>query len=129
MVRSLFSFKLRTHRLTKFVSSGTILQYSGVQVNSEKIESTKPLSEPLTLKILSLGISGANILPPRIRYSYYIPRSMVKSRRAKVHVSFSCNLCIGLFEDKMKFLKIFELVIKTQLYLKPFTPKQHKICY
>ena len=60
-----------------------MIQYSGVSVSTEKIHSSFPLKESLTVQILSLGVRGSHILPPRVRYTYYIakPRRPVEEGR------------------------------------------------
>ena len=50
----------------------------------EKIRSTLPLKESIRVQVLSLGLSGNKILPPKIRYSYFIPKPEIVSRRSKV---------------------------------------------
>ena len=62
---------------------GTILQYSGVQVVVEKIFSSMPIKEPITVQVLSVELLGQKILPPKIKYSYFIPKSKAP-RRAQV---------------------------------------------
>ncbi|CAK8693253.1 unnamed protein product [Clavelina lepadiformis] len=64
--------------------NGSLLQYSGVRVASEKIEAKMPLKEEITVQVLSVQLAGAKILPPRISYSYYIVKPKKSSRRSKI---------------------------------------------
>uniref|UniRef100_A0A3B5Q4H7 Uncharacterized protein n=1 Tax=Xiphophorus maculatus TaxID=8083 RepID=A0A3B5Q4H7_XIPMA len=47
---------------------GTLLRYSGTSTSVEILQATRPLQEPLTVEVLSVG----KMTPPRIRYSFYI---------------------------------------------------------
>ncbi|KAJ8397197.1 hypothetical protein AAFF_G00440310 [Aldrovandia affinis] len=49
---------------------GGLLRYSGTATAVETLQATKPLRETLTVEVLSVG----KMTPPRIRYSYYLPR-------------------------------------------------------
>lgn len=56
---------------------GTLLRYSGTVGSSETLQAVKPLGEALVIEVLSVG----QMTPPRIRYSFYLPR---ESKEAKV---------------------------------------------
>ncbi|KAF6726462.1 A disintegrin and metalloproteinase with thrombospondin motifs 15 [Oryzias melastigma] len=49
---------------------GSLLRYSGTSTSVEMLRAVRPLQEPLTVEVLSVG----NMTPPRIRYSYYISK-------------------------------------------------------
>uniref|UniRef100_A0A3Q2DTN4 ADAM metallopeptidase with thrombospondin type 1 motif 15 n=1 Tax=Cyprinodon variegatus TaxID=28743 RepID=A0A3Q2DTN4_CYPVA len=49
---------------------GSLLRYSGTSTSVEILQATRPLQEPLTVEVLSVG----KMTPPRIRYSFYISK-------------------------------------------------------
>ncbi|KAG7278422.1 hypothetical protein CRUP_026973 [Coryphaenoides rupestris] len=49
---------------------GSLLRYSGTSTAVETLLATRPLQEPLTVEVLSLG----KMTPPRLHYSFYISR-------------------------------------------------------
>lgn len=49
---------------------GSLLRYSGTSTSVEILQATRPLQEPLTVEVLSVG----KMTPPRVRYSFYIPK-------------------------------------------------------
>uniref|UniRef100_H2ZNU0 Peptidase M12B domain-containing protein n=1 Tax=Ciona savignyi TaxID=51511 RepID=H2ZNU0_CIOSA len=57
--------------------NGSVLQYSGVDVPIERIHASMPLKEPITVQLLSVGVAGSKLLPPRVKYSYYNSRRVV----------------------------------------------------
>ncbi|XP_041851598.1 A disintegrin and metalloproteinase with thrombospondin motifs 15-like [Melanotaenia boesemani] len=46
---------------------GSLLRYSGTSTSVEILQATRPLQEPLTVEVLSVG----KMTPPRVRYSFY----------------------------------------------------------
>lgn len=56
---------------------GSLLRYSGTVGSTETLQAVKPLGEALVIEVLSVG----QMTPPRIRYSFYLPR---ESKEAKV---------------------------------------------
>eukprot|EP00059_Ciona_intestinalis_P001979 XP_002121984.1 A disintegrin and metalloproteinase with thrombospondin motifs 4 [Ciona intestinalis] len=70
--------------------NGTVLQYSGVDVPNERIHATMPLKEPITVQLLSVGVAGSKLLPPRVKYSYYVSAPKRRaSRKSKAKVPSS----------------------------------------
>ncbi|TNN32485.1 A disintegrin and metalloproteinase with thrombospondin motifs 15 [Liparis tanakae] len=49
---------------------GSLLRYSGTATSVEILQATRPLREPLTVEVLSVG----KMTPPRVRYSFYIAK-------------------------------------------------------
>lgn len=49
---------------------GSLLRYSGTSTAVEMLQVTRPLQEPLTVEVLSVG----KMTPPRVRYSFYIAK-------------------------------------------------------
>uniref|UniRef100_A0A672KTU6 A disintegrin and metalloproteinase with thrombospondin motifs 15-like n=1 Tax=Sinocyclocheilus grahami TaxID=75366 RepID=A0A672KTU6_SINGR len=49
---------------------GSLIRYSGTVGSSETLQAVKPLGEALVIEVLSVG----QMTPPRIRYSFYLPR-------------------------------------------------------
>lgn len=49
---------------------GSLLRYSGTSTSVEILQATRPLVEPLTVEVLSVG----KMTPPRVRYSFYIAK-------------------------------------------------------
>lgn len=49
---------------------GSLLRYSGTSTSVEMLQAIRPLQEPLTVEVLSVG----KMTPPRVRYSYYISK-------------------------------------------------------
>lgn len=58
---------------------GSLLRYSGTAGLSETLQAIKPLGESLTVEVLSVG----QMTPPRIRYSFYLPRETKEERVLK----------------------------------------------
>ncbi|KAI1893462.1 hypothetical protein AGOR_G00123970 [Albula goreensis] len=58
---------------------GGLLRYSGTATAVETLQATKPLKEPLTVEVLSVG----KMTPPRVRYSFYIPKENKEERTLK----------------------------------------------
>ncbi|XP_076130733.1 A disintegrin and metalloproteinase with thrombospondin motifs 15a [Alosa pseudoharengus] len=58
---------------------GSLLRYSGTAGLSETLQAVKPLGEALTVEVLSVG----QMTPPRIRYSFYLPRETKEERVLK----------------------------------------------
>ncbi|XP_075695216.1 A disintegrin and metalloproteinase with thrombospondin motifs 8 [Rhinoderma darwinii] len=64
---------------------GTVLLYSGSNTTLERIQSFHPLPEPLTIQLLR--VAGESV-PPKIKYTFYIPKSVPYSqKKAKDKVS------------------------------------------
>ncbi|XP_078388307.1 A disintegrin and metalloproteinase with thrombospondin motifs 8-like [Cetorhinus maximus] len=57
---------------------GAILKYSGSSTTLERIQSFKQLQEPLTIQLLSMSI---DTLPPRVKYSFFIPKDVLFSKQ------------------------------------------------
>lgn len=55
---------------TDITLQGALLRYSGSSASLERLRSFAPLSEPLTIQVLSVGESPR----PRVKYSYFAPR-------------------------------------------------------
>lgn len=49
---------------------GSLLRYSGTSTSVEILQAIRPLQEPLTVEVLSVG----KMTPPRVRYSFYIAK-------------------------------------------------------
>ncbi|XP_073696007.1 A disintegrin and metalloproteinase with thrombospondin motifs 15a [Garra rufa] len=58
---------------------GSLLRYSGTVGSSETIQAVKPLREALVIEVLSVG----QMTPPRIRYSFYLPRDSKDTKGQK----------------------------------------------
>ncbi|KAL7838158.1 hypothetical protein AOLI_G00265620 [Acnodon oligacanthus] len=58
---------------------GSLLRYSGTGGQSETLQAVKPLGEPLTVEVLSVG----QMTPPRIRYSFYLKRDSKEEKTLK----------------------------------------------
>uniref|UniRef100_A0A8C3A6Z7 ADAM metallopeptidase with thrombospondin type 1 motif, 15b n=1 Tax=Cyclopterus lumpus TaxID=8103 RepID=A0A8C3A6Z7_CYCLU len=56
---------------------GSLLRYSGTSTSVEILQATRPLQEPLTVEVLSVG----KMTPPRVRYSFFIGRLLHRRRR------------------------------------------------
>lgn len=52
------------------IVKGSLLRYSGTSTSVEILRATRPLQEPLTVELLSVG----QMTPPRVRYSFYIAK-------------------------------------------------------
>ncbi|XP_005999975.1 A disintegrin and metalloproteinase with thrombospondin motifs 15 [Latimeria chalumnae] len=49
---------------------GSLLRYSGTATSVETLQAFKPIQEPLTIEVLSVG----KMTPPRVRYFFYLPK-------------------------------------------------------
>lgn len=58
---------------------GSLLRYSGTVGSSETLQTVKPLGESLVVEVLSVG----KMTPPRIRYSFYLPRESKENKMQK----------------------------------------------
>uniref|UniRef100_UPI00398E889F A disintegrin and metalloproteinase with thrombospondin motifs 8-like n=1 Tax=Pristiophorus japonicus TaxID=55135 RepID=UPI00398E889F len=56
---------------------GAVLKYSGSSTTLERIQSFKQLQEPLTIQMLSFT---TDTLPPRVKYSFFIPKDVLFSK-------------------------------------------------
>uniref|UniRef100_G1PBL1 ADAM metallopeptidase with thrombospondin type 1 motif 15 n=1 Tax=Myotis lucifugus TaxID=59463 RepID=G1PBL1_MYOLU len=52
------------------VVKGSVLRYSGTGMAVESLQASRPILEPLTVEVLSVG----KMTPPRVRYSFYLPK-------------------------------------------------------
>uniref|UniRef100_A0A4W4E569 Peptidase M12B domain-containing protein n=1 Tax=Electrophorus electricus TaxID=8005 RepID=A0A4W4E569_ELEEL len=52
------------------IVKGSLLRYSGTSTAVETLQAARPLLEPLTVEVLSVG----KMTPPRVRYSYYLTK-------------------------------------------------------
>lgn len=52
------------------VVKGSVLRYSGTGTAVESLQASRPIMEPLTVEVLSVG----KMTPPRVRYSFYLPK-------------------------------------------------------
>ncbi|MBN3302554.1 ATS15 metalloproteinase, partial [Amia calva] len=57
---------------------GSLLRYSGTATAVEMLQAFKPLQEPLTVEVLSVG----KMTPPRVRYSFYLPKENKEEKMA-----------------------------------------------
>ncbi|NWJ04932.1 ATS15 metalloproteinase, partial [Crypturellus undulatus] len=57
---------------------GSVLRYSGTSTAVESLQAFKPIQEPLTLEVLSVG----KMTPPRVRYSFYLPKESKEDKSA-----------------------------------------------
>ncbi len=73
-------YKLTTLE-TDISLKGALLRYSGSSAILERLRSFAPLSEPLTIQILSVGDSPR----PRVKYSYFAPRPS-GSKRPSINI-------------------------------------------
>lgn len=65
---------------------GAVLKYSGSSTTLERLQSFRQLQETITVQLLA---TGGDDNPPKVKYSFYIPRdaalSRSKERKASVH--------------------------------------------
>ncbi|KAM5245947.1 A disintegrin and metalloproteinase with thrombospondin motifs 8 [Ctenodactylus gundi] len=52
---------------------GTILKYSGSIATLERLQSFRPLPEPLTVQLLTVP---GEIFPPKVKYSFFVPNDV-----------------------------------------------------
>uniref|UniRef100_A0A8C2YU96 ADAM metallopeptidase with thrombospondin type 1 motif 8 n=1 Tax=Chinchilla lanigera TaxID=34839 RepID=A0A8C2YU96_CHILA len=53
--------------------NGTILKYSGSMASLERLQSFRPLSEPLTVQLLTVP---SELPSPRVKYTFFVPNDM-----------------------------------------------------
>lgn len=58
------------------VVKGSVLRYSGTGMAVESLQASRPILEPLTVEVLSVG----KMTPPRVRYSFYLPKEPREDR-------------------------------------------------
>ncbi|XP_004453296.4 A disintegrin and metalloproteinase with thrombospondin motifs 15 [Dasypus novemcinctus] len=58
------------------VVKGSVLHYSGTGTAVESLQASRPILEPLTVELLSVG----KMTPPRVRYSFYLPKEPREDR-------------------------------------------------
>lgn len=61
------------------IVKSSLLRYSGTTGLSETLQAIKPLGETLTVEVLCAG----KMTPPRIRYSFYLPRQTKEDKTLK----------------------------------------------
>uniref|UniRef100_A0A8C5EKC8 A disintegrin and metalloproteinase with thrombospondin motifs 15-like n=1 Tax=Gouania willdenowi TaxID=441366 RepID=A0A8C5EKC8_GOUWI len=74
---------------------GSLLRYSGTTGQSETLHGVKPLGETLTIEVLCAG----KLTPPRIRYSFYMPRPSKEDKALKKEARMTSHNSV-LDEDK-----------------------------
>ncbi|XP_004593334.2 A disintegrin and metalloproteinase with thrombospondin motifs 8 [Ochotona princeps] len=52
---------------------GTILKYSGSIATLERLQSFRPLPEPLTVQLLTVP---GEVFPPKVKYTFFVPNDM-----------------------------------------------------
>lgn len=52
---------------------GTILKYSGSIASLERLQSFRPLPEPLTVQLLTVP---GEVFPPKVKYSFFVPNDV-----------------------------------------------------
>ncbi|XP_075046666.1 A disintegrin and metalloproteinase with thrombospondin motifs 8 [Mixophyes fleayi] len=67
---------------------GTVLIYSGSNTTLERIQSFRPLPEPLTIQVLRVV---AESVPPKMKYTFFIPKNL-PYERPKAKGTISHNL-------------------------------------
>lgn len=67
---------------------GAILKYSGSSTTLERIQSFKKLQEPLSIQLLSIA---PDTLPPRVKYSFFIPTDVFFSKQKAKSTKNSLN--------------------------------------
>uniref|UniRef100_A0A673C4T6 Peptidase M12B domain-containing protein n=1 Tax=Sphaeramia orbicularis TaxID=375764 RepID=A0A673C4T6_9TELE len=67
---------------------GSLLRYSGTSTSVEILQATRPLQEPLTVEVLSVG----KMTPPRVRYSFYISKESKEEKTLHVRAELSLVL-------------------------------------
>uniref|UniRef100_A0A8C5C1C6 ADAM metallopeptidase with thrombospondin type 1 motif, 15b n=1 Tax=Gadus morhua TaxID=8049 RepID=A0A8C5C1C6_GADMO len=68
---------------------GSLLRYSGTSTAVETLLATRPLQEPLTVEVLSVG----RMTPPRVRYSFYAEEPALGSSRPSQWVAGEWDRC------------------------------------
>ncbi|XP_007663757.3 A disintegrin and metalloproteinase with thrombospondin motifs 15 [Ornithorhynchus anatinus] len=58
---------------------GSLVRYSGTGTAVESLQAFQPIQEPLTVEVLSVG----NMTPPRLRYSFYLPKENRETKPAR----------------------------------------------
>ncbi|XP_027733367.1 A disintegrin and metalloproteinase with thrombospondin motifs 8 [Vombatus ursinus] len=59
---------------------GTILKYSGSIATLERLQSFRPLPEPLTVQLLTVS---SEVFPPKVKYTFFIPKNVVFKPKGK----------------------------------------------
>ncbi|XP_036601927.1 A disintegrin and metalloproteinase with thrombospondin motifs 8 [Trichosurus vulpecula] len=59
---------------------GTILKYSGSIATLERLQSFRPLPEPLTVQLLTVS---SEVFPPKVKYTFFIPNNVVFKPKGK----------------------------------------------
>lgn len=57
---------------------GSLMRYSGSGTAVESLQASRPILEPLTVEVLSVG----KMTPPRVRYSFYLPKDPREDKSA-----------------------------------------------
>ncbi|KAM4544916.1 A disintegrin and metalloproteinase with thrombospondin motifs 15a [Odontesthes bonariensis] len=79
------------------IVKNSLLRYSGTSGLSEILQAVKPLGEALTVEVLCAG----KLTPPRIRYSFYLPRQNKEDKTVKKEWRSSSHNSV-LAEDSSK---------------------------
>lgn len=80
---------------------GGLLRYSGTTTAVETLQATRPLQEALTVEVLSVG----KMTPPRIRYSYYVPKENKEERTLKKETRVHAQNSVLVDSNKVELKK------------------------
>ncbi|MFT7803655.1 A disintegrin and metalloproteinase with thrombospondin motifs 15-like, partial [Arapaima gigas] len=72
------------------VVRGGLLRYSGTSASVEMLRAVGPLRQALTVEVLSVG----KMTPPRIRYSFYLPKESKEDKVLKKQGQSQCQNCV-----------------------------------
>ncbi|MEQ2180867.1 hypothetical protein GOODEAATRI_005731, partial [Goodea atripinnis] len=81
--------------------NGSLLRYSGTSTSVEILQVTRPLQEPLTVEVLSVG----KMTPPRIRYSFYISKERKEEKNLWKEEKSHKSQNSVLIDDKNTIIK------------------------
>ncbi|XP_072302415.1 A disintegrin and metalloproteinase with thrombospondin motifs 15-like [Eucyclogobius newberryi] len=85
------------------IIKNSLMHYSGTSGSSETLQAVKPLGEALTVEVLCAG----RMTPPRIRYSFYLPRQTKEDKVSKKDTRANSQNSVLAENDKDRLKDVY----------------------
>ncbi|KAJ0004433.1 hypothetical protein NQD34_010647 [Periophthalmus magnuspinnatus] len=85
------------------IVKNSLVRYSGTSGSSETLQAVKPLGESLTVEVLCAG----RMTPPRIRYSFYLPRQPKEDKASKKDTRANSHNSVLAEDDKDSLKNVY----------------------
>ncbi|KAJ0062101.1 hypothetical protein NL108_015684 [Boleophthalmus pectinirostris] len=85
------------------IVKNSLMRYSGTSGASETLQAVKPIGESLTVEVLCAG----RMTPPRIRYSFYLPRQTKEDKASKKDTRINSHNSVLAEDDKDSLKNVY----------------------